>query len=823
MDTNNRPHSREKTTSNQTANLNKGGTASSRPAGGGSRPSSNSRPSSGENRSSDKGVTRSGGSSKLLILIIAAVVLFGGGGGLSSLLGGGTSDSTNSGGGAGDLFSSLLGSGTTSSTTLTTGQAQSSTTTNTTSAKADMTVSSQARAKRVTPVGNGNDVVTIMVYMCGTDLESKYSMATKDLQEMIKATHSDQVNIIVETGGCKQWKNNVVSSSTNQIYQVVDDGLQLLQDNLGNKSMTDTDNLTSFIQYCNKNYPADRNILIFWDHGGGSITGYGYDEKHSSSGSMSLVGINTALKNAGCTFDWIGFDACLMATLETALVCDDYADYLIASEETEPGTGWYYTNWLTTLAKNPSTPTVTLATQLIDDFVSTSTASNSREQVSLSIVDLAELEGTVPEEFKNFSTSTATLLQSDNYTQVSNARAGARQFAQSSKINQIDLVDFANRVGTSEAKKLVTALKGAVKYNNTTISNAYGISIFFPYESLTSMNSALSTYDSLGIDSEYAKCIRSFASMEKAGQITASASTSGYGTGVDIGSLDLGSLLGGSDSPLTSLLGGMTSSSGSSSAGVGLDAGTVLQMLSAFSGRSIPTEYEWIDEDSFASAAEYVSENYINPEDITITWKDGNPYLALSDAQWNLMQTVELNVFVDDGEGYLDLGLDNTFEFEDNDLSLDYDRTWLTVNGQAVAYYLVSDTEEEDGSWTTIGRIPAILNDTQVNLEVLFDKDHPEGIITGATPVYDDDEDVDVLAKGSVEIVEGDEISFLCDYYDYDGDYTDSYYLGDTITVDADGLKLVNMNIGDFTCSVTYRLTDVYGNHYWTPAWISES
>ena len=44
---------------------------------------------------------------------------------------------------------------------------------------------------------------------------------------------------------------------------------------------------------------------------------------------MTLAGIDEALKNAGVTFDFIGFDACLMATLETGLMLDDYADYLV--------------------------------------------------------------------------------------------------------------------------------------------------------------------------------------------------------------------------------------------------------------------------------------------------------------------------------------------------------------------------------------------------------------------------------------------------------------------------------------------------------------
>jgi hypothetical protein len=86
-----------------------------------------------------------------------------------------------------------------------------------------------------------------MLYLCGTDLESRSSMATLDLQEMIDANLSDKVNLIVYTGGCKQWKNNVISSKNNQIWQVTDEGLVCLEENLGSPSMTDPDTLSSFI------------------------------------------------------------------------------------------------------------------------------------------------------------------------------------------------------------------------------------------------------------------------------------------------------------------------------------------------------------------------------------------------------------------------------------------------------------------------------------------------------------------------------------------------------------------------------------------------
>jgi len=66
-----------------------------------------------------------------------------------------------------------------------------------------------------------------------------------------------------------------------------------------------------------------------WDHGGGSITGFGYDEINSKT-SMTLDKINSALKLGGCKFDYVGFAACLMATYETAVMLNQYKLFLIS-------------------------------------------------------------------------------------------------------------------------------------------------------------------------------------------------------------------------------------------------------------------------------------------------------------------------------------------------------------------------------------------------------------------------------------------------------------------------------------------------------------
>ncbi len=180
---------------------------------------------------------------------------------------------------------------------------------------------------------------------------------------------------------------------------------------------------------------------------------------------------------------------------------------------------------------------------------------------------------------------------------------------------------------------------------------------------------------------------------------------------------------------------------------------------------------------------------------------------------------MELNIFVDDGSGFIDLGRDNTFEWtDDNDLLLEYDGTWLTIDGHAAAYYLESDTENDDGSWTTVGRIPAKLNGEFVNLQVVFDDENESGIVTGAFPYYSEGE-TNAVAKGGIAIKAGDEIQLLCDYYTYNDTYEGSYTLGESFTVGSNGLNVTNMKLSGFSnCQASWRLTDIYGNHDWTPA-----
>ena len=699
----------------------------------------------------------------------------------------------------------------------------------------DSSVSNQARSKYTTIRGNKKDEVTVMVYICGSDLESEHGMATADLNEMLHANlNDDQVNVIVETGGAKKWKNSVISNSTNQRYRVTSKGLVRLDEKVGSKSMVDPNTLADFIQFCAKNYPADRYMLILWDHGGGAISGYGYDQK--ASGTMTLDKINSALKKGGVKFDFIGFDACLMATLETAIVTEPYADYLIASEEAEPGTGWYYTNWLTALSNNTSIKTVELSKTLIDDFTDVSRKNYPGCNTTLSIIDLAEFAGTVPSAFNDFSGEIGKMLDDSNYKQVADARADAREFGASSKVNHIDVIDFASRIGGSKANALVKALKGCVKYNRTSVSmkNSYGVSIYFPYSSFKSMNSAVSLYNSIGVPSEYSRCIKSFASLAAGGQIATGGTSSspyaslfgGYdsasslsGSG-DILSSVLGSYLGGTGSTdmLSTLVGGSSSLYGGSS------STSVMDLLGGILGGDSSS---WFDSDRVLANKDFYDQNSLTVADMELTEKGDEYVLALSKEQWDLVKSVRINVFAQEDDHYVDLGMDNADVIDasgtmmldsDGDLRIKFDNTWLTVNGQLVAFYFM-ERAEDGKNWAEVGYVPILLNGERYYMFIAFDSETEEregGYVAGVQPVYDESE-VPTLAKGFMRLNKGDKIDFIFDCYGEDGSYQNTYIYGKQITV-GNSLQVGYMDLGDLSCDVTYCLTDIYGNEFWTEA-----
>ncbi|MBR7033647.1 MAG: peptidase C11 [Clostridia bacterium] len=744
--------------------------------------------------SGNGGVQRAGGGKSFLPIIIIVVILLiaGGGTGLSGLFGGGGNQtdashyqqnvpSQNQGGGLSSVLGGFLGNSSYSDGTW---KGVNNT------GKLNATSSAE---KRTVLYGNGRDKVTVMVYLCGTDLESKSGMASADLREMAGADLGDNVNVVVYTGGCRQWKTKGISNSAHQIYVFENGGLRLLEkDAAGKKAMTDPTALSGFIRWCADKYPANRNILVMWDHGSGSVAGFGYDETRANAGSMPLSSIAKALKDGGVTFDFIGFDACLMATVETALTLAPYSDYLIASEETEPGIGWYHTRWLNELGRDPAIDTPTLGKIIADDFVSTCAQQCRGQMATLSVVDLAELSKNVPDELKAFAKSTAEAISSNGFEEVSKARGDTREFGAENRLDQIDLVHLSLLLDTKDSRDLANALLGAVKYNKVSsgITDAYGLAAYFPYRSANRVNSAVSQLDAMGFDDDYTACVKKFASLEVTGQAAGGGSMSPFG------SLFGGSGTGPSGS-VSDLIGSLLGGGGNSL------LGSLLGDASAFD-RDIPTE-TLIDTVEGARLT----------APLVWTEKDGLAVLSMPESEWEKVADLQLNVFLDDGKGYIDLGLDTIFSFtDDGDLIGEYDNKWVAINRQPVAYYY-TDCTVEDGETVVHGRVPVLLNGDRAELLIAFRDDGAE--ISGARYVYADGQ-TETVAK-STELYDGDEIQPICDRYSYDGEYEDSYMLGDSFVYSGEGsltVSDVTLDPADGSPVASYMFTDRFAYEHWT-------
>ncbi len=808
----NRPRARKTFTSGGGSGVHKTGSGhGGGPVGGGSMFGQGSGQSGGfgGNQSSGSGGQRGRGRMGCLpIIILAVVALIGGGGALGGgLFGGG------GGGGSVDIsdLQSMLNSGSGVSSGWTASESN--------DGVLNTEVAPEARDKFTTINGNGRDTNTILVYMCGADLESRSGMATNDLNEMIQATVGNNINLLVYTGGCRQWRNSLISSRNNQIYQIQNGNIKCLVNNAGSYAMTDVRSLQSFLNWGKQNFPANRMDLIFWDHGGGSITGYGYDEKYASSGSMTLEGINQALKSANMKFDFIGFDTCLMATAENALMLSKYADYLIASEETEPGIGWYYTNWLSKLSQNPSMATLEIGKNIVDDFTTQCAKTCRGQSTTLSVVDLAELSQTLPSKLKDFSVETGDMIAGGEFKTVANARSSSKEFARSSGIDQIDLIHFAKNLNTSKSKALAQTLLDAVKYNriSSSTSNAYGLSIYFPYNKVSKVDAISKIYNAIGMDKEYTSCMKKFATMGVSGHAVSSGSSS-----------PLGSLLGGSYGTSSQSSSGMSNQamqqllgsllSGGSSSGVDISSLGNLVSLGLNKGNTAFLSESGLDADA---VAEYVGENMLSIDDLN--WsenKDGEQCISLSEDKWELIHSVDMGMFYDDGEGYIDLGLDNIYDFDDDgNLLPNLERTWLSLNGQVVAYYHTETFEYGNDKYTITGYVPALLNGERVNLILTFDDQNEQGYVAGVSYDYEEGT-TEVEGKILTGLNPGDQLEFLCDYYSYSGDYEESYTLGDgAITInDPKNISIRNVSVGQGKVKVAYRFTDIYGQEYWSPA-----
>ena len=365
---------------------------------------------------------------------------------------------------------------------------------------------------------------TVMVYIVGSNLESRMGAATSDIDEMKDAgLDYENTNLILYTGGSLRWVSGIPNDVNSVLDLSKDDDLRFTAQTDMSANMGTPETLAEFINYCTRNYPAEHYALILWNHGGGPLWGYGNDELFGND-SLLLNELRFAMDNtefgSGKKLDWIGFDACLMGSLENAMIWKNYAKYLVGSEELEASRGWDY-HFLSKLNETHDAEEIVKS---IVDYYGNYYEKNKSEffspDATLSAMDLSKTEE-VMETVNLLFEAMNQGIDEGGYALLNQARSRTKAFGLGAAkdveeaYDQLDLQDFAfqlEEMYPEESAAVLDAIDDIVIHSVSNVEGAGGISIYVPGNNKSLFNvSGELTADENILSSQYQSFVKSYA------------------------------------------------------------------------------------------------------------------------------------------------------------------------------------------------------------------------------------------------------------------------------------------------------------------------
>ena len=342
--------------------------------------------------------------------------------------------------------------------------------------------------------GDPNQTWAIYWYVCGSDLESDGGQASADIEEMLQVKLPKNVKIIIQTGGAYEWENENVRGGVIQRFVYSSEGLKKV-DEKKNANMGSYKTLANFLKFAKKNYPADKTMAIFWNHGGGSVAGALFDEVYNDD-SLTLEEFYKAfdevydLDAKNPPFEIIGFDACLMATIDTAYTFADVAKYLVASEDLEPGGGWNYTGFLNELAKDPGMDGARLGQHICDSYMD-DIGWFFEDDATLSVVDLSKANPLF-EAYEDLGIEALNVALKDPrfFSKFGRVAEESENYGGNTRYqgytNMVDLADLTRNSSDllpKNYKKVINTLNDCVIYQVRGMyhENAGGLSCYYSY------------------------------------------------------------------------------------------------------------------------------------------------------------------------------------------------------------------------------------------------------------------------------------------------------------------------------------------------------
>ena len=625
--------------------------------------------------------------------------------------------------------------------------------------------------------------VVVMEYIIGSDLEHRAGMASANIQMMKDVTKKGgALTFVLEAGGAGRWFTDGIDDNSYGRYTVAGGKVERQELLPDDTCMTEPDELLDFITWAKDAYPADRYMLVLWDHGGGVSNGYGIDSLNDRSDTdefkfMRVSEIADAVSKSGVTFDVIGFDACLMQDIEIAKALEPCADYYLASEEVEGGYGWYYTTGFGELAENPGLDSEEFGRRMVAGYDVFNTALHDGTpdtMATLSFVDLTRI-GPAADKLDAFYEKAHEAILSDPADFAEIALAASNTFSFSGDL-QIDLIDFLEKLdGTDindsictsgEREDLIRALKAAVVFRNSNAPEGVsGLAFAFPYKA----------------DYYYTETEKEFRALSEDAQRTL----------------------------LNDIFSIMAVQKMKAQENTGSNTSELFQQILS-GGMTDYTEAEWYvkgfeDYDSTATLA-----------GIPAKETDDGYAIGLPEKTWKIIADCQTLAYMETEDGLRRyLGSDHIGgEDADGHPTFDMNDTWVTIAGQYVCYESKSARETEEGTVYT-GDVKARLNgEEDIVLHVEWDPEKPDqaeslyGHVTGYDLV---DNPFAFMEKGSRTLNTNDRLEFLFDCYDDQGDLVRTETYGKTVTVvTMDRLKAEDTKLPPGRYSFSGHLTDVY-------------
>lgn len=614
-------------------------------------------------------------------------------------------------------------------------------------------------AKKSTSMGDA-DTWTIFIYLCGTDLESGQASATEDIVQMTEAQENENVRFVFQTGGTEQWQNEIISTDACERY-VVENGNITLVDSAPLTNMGDPSTLEGFLDWGVQNYPAEKMGFIFWDHGGGSITGACFDELNEGN-SLSLSEINSAFSkvyaNMTDKFEFIGFDCCLMGTAETANVLSTYARYFYGSQETEPGTGWDYTAIGNFLAEDPSVDGAALGKVVADSFYDECALLEQENECTFTIIDCEKFDDFAvvfndyaKELYEAAGSDLAGIVRGVNKADNFGGNDKSEGFT-----NMVDIGGIVNNCAAyADGSAVLAALDDCIVYNKngSLHTGASGLSVYYPLQ--VEGSEELKTFGGICISPYYLSLVDMIAK--------------GY-------------------------------------TGNGYDNQVFFTEDGDWSNEDCDCEsYDdsYFDNESYGESGESSLITFAEEPGFD---DEGYYGFVLDENGLNYTADVSAMILMDLGDGTL-LELGETYDvytdWDNGYFSDNFDGKWLSLpDGSLLSMYIV-----EAGDDSTVYTSPIELNGKRTNLRIVQSGDSIK--IEGA---WDGIDENGMAAREITKLKAGDKIAPI--YYIL-ADDSDSTYTADAYEW-ADGDNVIYAQLPNADYYYAFSIDDVYGDYYLT-------